>query len=94
MESNNTTLNCGIKLRNLRKQLGLSQENFGRVFGLSGMTIHNYEIGKFRLPLYLFEIIDNLGGNSQYIKGKSKRAFNSIDFLVNACEKVNKILKN
>jgi DNA-binding transcriptional regulator YiaG len=51
-------------VRSQRRRLGLSAEDFGRLIGVSGLTIYNWESGKTRprQPQFLaFAAVRNLG---------------------------------
>ena len=40
----------GRRIRKLRTSLGLSQEEFGRTFGIPAVSIRQYEIGRYMPP--------------------------------------------
>lgn len=40
----------GRRVRKLRNRLGLSQEEFGRTFGIPAVSIRQYEIGRYMPP--------------------------------------------
>jgi putative transcriptional regulator len=40
----------GRRVRQLRNRLGMSQEEFGKVFGIPATSIRQYEIGRYMPP--------------------------------------------
>lgn len=49
--------NLGQNLKHLRKRKGMTQEQFGEIFGLTKSAIVNYEIGIRKIPIdVLYEI--------------------------------------
>lgn len=47
----------GKKIRNIRDELNMSQDRFGKKIGVSGKTISSYETGRISPPLSVLEKI-------------------------------------
>lgn len=66
--------NLGQNIRHLRKQKGLTQEQFGEIFGLTKSAIVNYEIGIRKIPidvLYQIAMFHNVTIDSLICKKKT-----------------------
>jgi transcriptional regulator with XRE-family HTH domain len=54
--------NLGLNLKHLRKEKGLTQEQFGSLFGLTKSAIVNYESGIRKIPIDLLYQISMFHG--------------------------------
>ena len=66
--------NLGQNIRLLRKKKGLTQEQFGEIFGLTKSAIVNYEIGIRKIPidvLYQIAMFHNVTIDSLICKKKT-----------------------
>lgn len=64
---------CAVRMKNLRKDAGLNQVEFGKQFGVTGPSIARYEIGKRNVPLDLaMEVATKYGVSLEWITGETK----------------------
>lgn len=60
-----------IRLRELRKEYGLTLKRFGEIIGVSESTVSLYETGKRQPDLeMLIKIADTLGCSTDYLLGR------------------------
>jgi predicted transcriptional regulator len=82
----------GEKLKRFRECLGLNYTQMGLVLDVSSVTVKNYETGG-GVPLDVMMCITQIGGNYEFIVGKSDQPFTSMDRFYKAKEKVTNILR-
>lgn len=68
-----------MRLREIRKQKGLTMKQFGAVFGISESTVSHYETGRRKIdPVLLYKIADYYGVTVDYLLGRTDEP-NSVD---------------
>lgn len=74
IENNNKKVNyIGLRIKEIREQLNLSQNRFGYKLGISGKTISAYENGRALPPLLVLEKLTKVFGiNLVSIEGNKK----------------------
>lgn len=50
---------CNMEIKEMRKELGLTQEMFSKRYNIPKRTIQNWESGKRNAPPYVIELLEN-----------------------------------
>lgn len=83
------------KIKTIRKKLNMSQDRFGKKFGVSGKTVSAYENGKCAPPLRVLEKISKIYGTGFTAIDVDMKAdlINKINYVKNViCELEDKLI--
>ena len=88
-------MELSVKLKAIRKDLGLNKSELSKILGVSPSTIQNYELGHTSIPFSIILNLHELGVNMEYFVDELRihSPFNDIQQLNSCKEKIRELLK-